>query len=663
MCKLFVVLNIFFLSALITFALNREWSSAVSSERAGKHIDVNSISLGGGNVQREVLDLQTFGNSPVEFKRLYRSRHRNYGVRAWQLGAANTWQHNWAWELRDIDSKHNGFHDVRLNTPEGTSIDFEANDDTGMIRSPGFNLGDRLYQWKPTGQLKNGHTLVTPEGWEYYFERRKYPNYVFVGMRNPDGQMWELEYDKQDRLIKIQNRFGRFISLEREKVNGMERITKVKSSDGREVLYEYGTFNNDTVLKSVIYPDGEKAHYTYVGSLSLDEGRPLLATADDPMIEGPKARLRWVYHYQPKLKDDREYIIEGMVKEERSLITDELIASVPLGHGSWIVEGDGTVILHNFFWGLLVQQTDGEGRWERIFYTREKAGYVSKRLYPNGAEINYERDVLGRITKQIDPLGNSRSYIYNPNGFLLTSVDEEGRITTIERNEEDLPVKKIYPDGASENWTYNEANQVLTHIARNGGVTTYNYYDNELGGQPGDLKTVTDALGNITTYAYDTAGNVLTKTDALNRTTTYGYDWRGKLLTVTYPNGDKIVKAYDAYGNLIKKQDERGFVVSYTYDEYNRLKSIIDPEKGSTAYAYGKTPDSKISGSTRKISKIIDPTGEEIHCFYDNSGNCTQQITRANSPSAATTIYKYDFVNNPIETIDFKGNKITQIYD
>ncbi|MEZ5406306.1 MAG: DUF6531 domain-containing protein, partial [Verrucomicrobiia bacterium] len=360
-------------------------------DKAG-NVGVNPLSPGSGNVQREVLDLQTFGNSPVEFKRLYRSRHRNFGVKTWELGAANTWHHNWSWEIRDLNYKENGFFNIRLNTPEGETIDFKATDDTGMIRAPGLSRGERLYQWKPSGEQNNGHTLVTPEGWEYYFTRTDHPRYALIGVRDPDGQMWELEYDNQDRLIKIQNRFGRSIALEREEINGQERISKITSSDGREVVYDYDTFNNETVLKNVTYSGGEKANYTYVGGESLIEGRPLLATADDPMLEGAGSRMRWVYNYDPKFGAGREYMVIGMAKEERNLVTDELVVSLPLGAGSesWVEEGDGTGFYRKFFNGKLVEKVDGEGRWEKLFYSQGGHGYVNKRLFPNGAEINYE---------------------------------------------------------------------------------------------------------------------------------------------------------------------------------------------------------------------------------------------------------------------------------
>lgn len=46
----------------------------------------------------------------------------------------------------------------------------------------------------------------------------------------------------------------------------------------------------------------------------------------------------------------------------------------------------------------------------------------------------------------------------------------------------------------------------------------------------GDLTTVTDVQGNITSYTFDEAGNKLTQTDAESRTTACDY---GSAITIT----------------------------------------------------------------------------------------------------------------------------------
>ena len=51
------------------------------------------------NVHREVTDLQTFGEAPIEFTRLYNSRAGTLSDSRWRFGAKSTWNHDWNWEV------------------------------------------------------------------------------------------------------------------------------------------------------------------------------------------------------------------------------------------------------------------------------------------------------------------------------------------------------------------------------------------------------------------------------------------------------------------------------------------------------------------------------------------------------------------------------------
>ncbi|NLV35082.1 MAG: RHS repeat protein, partial [Clostridiaceae bacterium] len=87
--------------------------------------------------------------------------------------------------------------------------------------------------------------------------------------------------------------------------------------------------------------------------------------------------------------------------------------------------------------------------------------------------------------------------------------------------------------GYATSYTYDLANRALTVTdpeARDQGATfteksEYNQYGEKIRG--------TDALGNVTAYAYDEAGRLTEVTDALGVSTQYGYDKAGnKVYTV-----------------------------------------------------------------------------------------------------------------------------------
>ena len=86
-------------------------------------------------------------------------------------------------------------------------------------------------------------------------------------------------------------------------------------------------------------------------------------------------------------------------------------------------------------------------------------------------------------------------------------------------------------------YTYNSFGQVLT---ANGprtdvsDVTTYTYYSCTTGYQCGQVQTVTNALGHVTTYnTYNAHGQPLTITDPNGVVTTLTYDARQRLTSRT----------------------------------------------------------------------------------------------------------------------------------
>lgn len=386
-------------SASFSYNIDCGQSTSPCDDDPCKRVGANPITPLMGNVSREVTDLETFGTAPIAFQRIYNSRTVQFSSDYWQFGAWHTWAHNWNYEVLDqtsiIDFTNTA---VRVRYPMGTDLYFRAVDSNGVTRVPPAYRGDRLYRW--TGATQ-GHTLVTPTGWEYDFQRSTAPYYQLTQIRNGQGLKWTLSYTNINSiswLRKIQNDFGRFIEIDRETVNWIGRIKSVRSSDGRQVDYTYASWPSvaNNVLTNVVYPDGTKAVYTYVNSGSAsDSNRPLLATAVDPRYDGTGAQIKYVYNAMIFTNQDNStFTITGMVKEERNLITDELIVSLPLGSGHYpqILEGDGTEITRKHDNKRIIESRDGEGR-------------LTLYEYDSMTTTNIEYDLYGNIVTNIGPTG------------------------------------------------------------------------------------------------------------------------------------------------------------------------------------------------------------------------------------------------------------------
>jgi YD repeat-containing protein len=71
-------------------------------------------------------------------------------------------------------------------------------------------------------------------------------------------------------------------------------------------------------------------------------------------------------------------------------------------------------------------------------------------------------------------------------------------------------------------------------------------------------------------------GNVIASIDALGRTTQFTYDKLNRQVVRTNALGSMSTIAYDAVGNLISQTDELGRTTQYVYNNFDRQVALID---------------------------------------------------------------------------------------
>lgn len=191
----------------------------------------------------------------------------------------------------------------------------------------------------------------------------------------------------------------------------------------------------------------------------------------------------------------------------------------------------------------------------------------------------------------------------------------------------------------------------------------------------GRLITVTDALGGMTRYEYDSQGYRTAQIDANGNRTTFAYDGRGRLLQVTYPLGQIASWTYDADGRILTFTNGNGEVLrhdnesggclaglllpdgtreDYTYTLDGLLETVTDTQ-GTTRYTYD---------SMRHPSTVTEPDGRYVRYTYDRAGNRVQTAyaSRRGAPERVAQ-YTYDLLNRVTEVTDDQSGVTHYTYD
>lgn len=267
------------------------------------------------------------------------------------------------------------------------------------------------------------------------------------------------------------------------------------------------------------------------------------------------------------------------------------------------------------------------------------------------------------------------SYVYDSNGNVTSVTDLQKQTTTYEYSNNNL-TKMTLPSGASQKYTYDSYHNVLSATTPEGVVSnfTYDSYGNNTKVTVGSgtkkitssatytsngdqLSTVTDALGQTTSYGYDTQTGVLNWTQAPGETTatrtnyshdsryrttgvskgnsSVGYSYSSDLLTaISSASGTNYSFVYGVFDLISSVKAGSRTLISHTYsNDTNRWLTRSDYGNGDyITYSY----DSK-----GRISGIgYEDNASAIGYTYDNNGNLgilTDGIT------GRRTKYAYDF--------------------
>ncbi len=258
-------------------------------------------------------------------------------------------------------------------------------------------------------------------------------------------------------------------------------------------------------------------------------------------------------------------------------------------------------------------------------------------------------DNMGRLSKQTNPFFSSSgfsgyltptgnelgySYLYDTLGRPIQTTDPDS--TTVTRTFDHWNVTETDENKHAKSYLFDAYQRLIQVTENNSGQSYITQYSRDPLGQ---LTQITDNLGKLTTFQYDTlgrktsmadpdlgawsytydpVGNLISQTDAKGITTRIGYDPLNRKLSVQTPNSS-IAYTYDlpTIGTLSSAQNnDSGEVVqtSWTYDQ--RLRKIgetlqLDGSSWSTSWTYD---------SMDRVATQTYPNGETVTFNYNAQG-------------------------------------------
>ena len=274
-----------------------------------------------------------------------------------------------------------------------------------------------------------------------------------------------------------------------------------------------------------------------------------------------------------------------------------------------------------------------------------------------GPAVTFDRDAQARITKVSSPgMGYFQDHI-----VFTYAYDVAGNLDRV-----DLPPADSGLSSAPVRYTYSADHRLLTTVDPRGNSARTSTYDAN-----GRLASDTDALGNVTHYAYDLATHTTTVTNPDNGTVTQVFDAQGLLLRETDPLGRTTTHEYDANRNETKRTNAAGEATTYTYDEHGNQTSVRDSVGRTTQTAYdgfgnpttftdGLGHASTIAYDDRGVlTRMADELGARFNFTSSQQGLPTVVEDAAGNRAYIT----YDGMGNVTSRTDWLGRVTKMTYD
>ena len=636
----------------------------------------NPVNVASGNKIAVEIDYPARYSSSLKFVRTY-----NSGLwvdwlapppghnRASRLGP--NWRSNFdAWIVLSGGGR---FTTAYVNRPDGRTLYFKLVE--GEFRAEA-DIADRLERLTDGGGQLVGwlYTVARTDEVETYDSSGR-----LISITDRAGKELSLQYDANDRLASVTDDFGKSLTLAYDASNRLATLTDPAGS-----TYSY-TYNADGNVLSVTRPASNALTYVYGEQANpyaltgiVDENNVRFATyrynVDGRVSSTEHAGGVEKYSFSyakaagaytntsttvvDPLFQSRAYTFATIQGVSRAVEMSQPCSSGCMGSGAATLTYDANANV----------ASRGDFKGNKICHAHDLARNLETVLLEGVAAA---ASCPADLVSYTPALGtNERKIIttWHPTYRLPTQVDEPGRRTTFTHDAHGNALTKTILDTATSEsrvwtYTYNSLGQVLTvdgpRLASDAvDRTTYTYYTCVTGNKCGQVHTVTNALGQTTTYlTYNAHGQPLTITDPNGVQTTLVYDLRRRLTSRTVGT-EQIGLEYWPTGLLKKVTLPDSSFALYTYDDAHRLTRIDDAEGNHVVY----TLDSMSNRTAEEFFDSLNAPTESRSREFNSLNQLWKEIGSAGT-AAVTTEFAYDDNGNQTEIDAPLSRSTIQAYD
>ncbi|HYF36690.1 MAG TPA: SdrD B-like domain-containing protein, partial [Prosthecobacter sp.] len=412
-----------------------------------------------------------------------------------------------------------------------------------------------------------------------------------TGMTDSNGNAIVYGYDNQQRLVSIGRPGGRTITFG---YDAQGRATLATLPDSRTITYTYDAVGN-LASAQVGAPSGVLKRYAY------DADHQLRAVLD----ENGEAVLNYAYDVYGRMTQAQQTGVATPLKQTYNLAAKTTQTTGPEGY-SGLVEFNEQ---HD-----PARVTDARSNARELTYNSRRDLIRIKEA--DGGITRHYYDGLGFHSATVAPGGRAD----------CTLNDRTGRVIGFFH----APVDAAFT-GSFDTEQIQRDNKMLNYLVN---LTRFGY------DAKGNLTSVTDANGRISSLTYDAAGNLSSATDASGYRTDLTSDAHARLTRVRNAAGHQIDFSYDAHDNLTRTATAAG-AVDYAYDSKNRLTSVTMGDLGARRIETYVYDDAK-----GQLKTVTDAAGTETEYAYDPRGNLVE--VRHNGIVRFT--HEYDGLNRLVRT-------------